>query len=92
VVWPRGLVYIILIAIWPEKLPQIIQDLKDMHNSKSAIYSLAVGLGIPDGMVRRFKTELARFKEALKLEREIRCWHRKFSSPVTYTSFKLICS
>lgn len=47
-----------------------LQDLKDMHNSKSAIYSLAVELGIPDGMARRFKTELARFKETLKLERE----------------------
>jgi hypothetical protein len=42
-----------------------------MHNSKSAIYSLAVELGIPDGMARRFKTELARFKETLKLEREV---------------------
>jgi len=48
-----------------------LQDLKDMHNSKSAIYSLAVELGIPDGMARRFKTELARFKETLKLEREV---------------------
>ena len=48
-----------------------LQDLKDMHNSKSAIYSLAVKLGIPDGMARRFKTELARFKETLKLEREV---------------------
>ena len=43
----------------------------DMHNSKSAIYSLTVKLGIPDGMARRFKTELARFKETLKLEREV---------------------
>jgi len=48
-----------------------LQDLKDRHNSKSAIYSLAVELGIPDGMARRFKTELARFKETLKLEREV---------------------
>ena len=48
-----------------------LQDLKDMHNSKSAIYSLTVKLGIPDGMARRFKTELARFKETLKLEREV---------------------
>jgi hypothetical protein len=32
---------------------------------------LAVELGIPDGMARRFKTELARFKETLKLEREV---------------------
>jgi len=60
----------------PETLPQNstgayrTEDLKDMHNSKSAIYSLTVKLGIPDGMARRFKTELARFKETLKLERE----------------------
>jgi len=61
----------------PETLPQNstgayrTEDLKDMHNSKSAIYSLTVKLGIPDGMARRFKTELARFKETLKLEREV---------------------
>ena len=58
-----------------ETLPQnstgAYKDLKDMHNSKSAIYSLTVKLGIPDGMARRFKTELARFKETLKLEREV---------------------
>ena len=29
-----------------------LQDLKDMHNSKSAIYSLTVKLGIPDGMAQ----------------------------------------
>src|SRR5467141_5312130 len=57
----------------PETLPQNSTGAyrKDMHNSKSAIYSLAVELGIPDGMARRFKTELARFKETLKLEREV---------------------
>ena len=54
----------------PETLPQNSTG-KDMHNSKSAIYSLTVKLGIPDGMARRFKTELARFKETLKLEREV---------------------
>jgi len=41
-----------------------------MHNSKSVVYALAVELGIPGGMARRFKIELARFKEASK-EREV---------------------